>query len=388
MADSIGASTGLPVGQCPFVPASGKVPPYLAGRESEQGLIRNQLAWLQEAAGGSDVIIYGPRGNGKTALMEWALRQARARGVATLKFTSADIESKEWLARHLSAVPSWLRLLSGVTLPGIGIRTRDAPAGLISDALARRARKRALVVAVDEAHVLAHDAGRALLNAVQRSRTDEVPVMLLLAGTPDLPRHLNSMEASFWDRSEILPLGLLKPDAAADAIRIPMESGDLSISAEALARVVAESHGYPYFLQLWGHLLWTEMADPARPASLDDVIRIRPRFERARNIYYRNRYVELKRAKLASVAARLALAFADTGRLTDLELEGAIRLALESEGLLCDTDAVMAACDRLHDLGYIWSVGGESRQYFRPGIPSLMQYVARSGDIDVGSVGE
>ena len=364
------------------------MPPYLAGRESELRLIRNQLARLQQAAGGSDAIIYGPRGNGKTALMESVLREARATGIATLKFTSADIESKEWLARHLSVVPSWLRLLSGVTLPGIGVRTRDAPGGMISNALARRARKRALVVAVDEAHVLAHEAGRALLNAVQRCRTDQVPVMLLLAGTPDLPRHLNSMDASFWDRCKILPLGLLQPDAAGDAIRIPLEAAGRSIEEDALARVIVESHGYPYFLQLWGELLWTDIADAGRPASLADMDRVRPLFESARNTYYRNRYVELERATLAGVAAKLSLVFTESSQRTNLEVNERIRLALESEGRDSDIESVMTARDRLHDLGYIWSAGGEARHSFRPGIPSLMLYVARSEDIDVGSAGE
>ena len=106
VAGFLGTATDWPASHCPFVPASGKVPPYLAGRESELRLIRDQLAWLQQAASGSDVIIYGPRGNGKTALMESVLREARATGIATLKFTSADIESKEWLARHISVVPS------------------------------------------------------------------------------------------------------------------------------------------------------------------------------------------------------------------------------------------------------------------------------------------
>ena len=123
---------------------------------------------------------------------------------------------------------------------------------MISAVLSRRARKRGLVVAVDEAHTLAIGVGRALLNAVQQSLTDQAPVMLLLAGTPGLPRHLNSMDASFWGRSETVPLGLLRPVAAADAIRIPMEAEGRSISTEALAQVVEESHGYPYFLQLWG----------------------------------------------------------------------------------------------------------------------------------------
>ena len=209
--------------------------------------------------------------------------------------------------------------------------------------------------------------------------------MLLLAGTPDLPRRLSKMEASFWARSRKLALGLLAPDAAADAIRIPMEAQGRSIADEALAQVVAESHGYPYFLQEWGDLLWDAMTGTARPVSLDDVDRVRPLFEKERYAYYLERHGELKGAELALVAAKLSLAFADTDKLTDLEVDAAIGRALESEGRASDPAAVMAACDRLHDLGYIWSSGGESRPSFRPGIPSLMGYMAQSRDIDAGS---
>ena len=138
----------------------------------EQALIRKLLSKLEEGrTPGRDLLTYVPRGNGNTALMEWALRKARARGIGTLKFTSADIESKEWLARHLSVVPPWMRLLSGVTRTGMSMGMPESPARLLSSALARRARKHALVIAVDEARMLAIDVGRAHLNAFQRSRT-------------------------------------------------------------------------------------------------------------------------------------------------------------------------------------------------------------------------
>ncbi len=54
----------------PFVAGIGAVPPFLAGRELEQGLLRNRLARLaQAAATGTFVLLHGPRGNGKTALL-------------------------------------------------------------------------------------------------------------------------------------------------------------------------------------------------------------------------------------------------------------------------------------------------------------------------------
>ena len=214
----------------PFVPGRGLIPPYLAGREQEQCLILELLERLADREPpGRDIILYGPRGNGKTALLNWAVREARARRIGALKFSSKEIKSEEWLAEHLAARPRWLRSLKGLAVRGVRIETHDPPEGRIGDMLARRARRRGLVLAIDEAHTLAVDAGQHLLHAVQRLEGEEVPVMLLLAGTPDLPRHLSTMEASFWNRSEILPLGLLEPGAAADAIRIPLEEAGRSI---------------------------------------------------------------------------------------------------------------------------------------------------------------
>ena len=190
----MGTGTDLARRRGPFLPGQGLVPPYLAGREEEQDIIQHLFDWLGDGlATGSDLIICGPRGNGKTALMAWALKAARDRGIRTLKFMAADIRSEGRLVRHLDIVPPWLRVLSAVNLLGFGIKTRDTPGSLIGGSLARMARRRALVLGVDEAHTLAPEVGGILLQAVQDLRSDGVPVMLLLAGTPEFPRHLNSM---------------------------------------------------------------------------------------------------------------------------------------------------------------------------------------------------
>ena len=370
-------------GDSPFVPGQGRIPPYLAGRETEQALIRNLLSKVeQRKAPASDLLLYGPRGNGKTALLEWACREARNRKIETRKFSSMEVQSTEWLAQSLSMLPRWLRSLRELSAWKVSIKTVDPGPGRIGDALARRARRRGLVLAIDEAHALTIDVGQHVLHAVQRLRSEGVPVMLLLAGTPDLPRHLGKMEASFWGRSERLPLGLLSTEAAGDAIRIPLDAEGRSIDQEALQQVVAESHGYPFFLQVWGDLLWCQAADAARSASLEDVDRARALFKIRRNVYYSDRYVELVNAKLASVATKLSAAFNDSGTLAPREVNETIRAALEAEGRDSGIDGVISACDRLHDLGYIWASGVESRLCFRPGIPSLMQYVARTEGID------
>ena len=55
-----------------FTPGTGATPPVLAGREREQEVLNGCLARM---AGGrsppQDVVLVGPRGNGKTALLNW-----------------------------------------------------------------------------------------------------------------------------------------------------------------------------------------------------------------------------------------------------------------------------------------------------------------------------
>ncbi len=56
----------------PFRPGSGATPPYLAGRENEQGRLRKILAEMSAGRSpGTDMVMYGPRGMGKTVLLHW-----------------------------------------------------------------------------------------------------------------------------------------------------------------------------------------------------------------------------------------------------------------------------------------------------------------------------
>ena len=372
----------------PFVPGQGQIPPFLAGREAEQELVQTFLDELGEkSAPATDIFFYGPRGNGKTTLMQWARREAAARKIETIAFYAAEIRSEEWLVRQLSVrqlsvLPPWLRALSSVSALGIGVKVRDSARGRISDILARRARKRPILIAIDEAHILALEPGRALLNAAQELRGMGLPVMLLLAGTPDLPRNLNSMGASLWERSVTLRIGLLGQGAAAKAIGIPLERNGRSIESDALAQVADESHGYPFFVQLWGRLLWENCSEPSRPITCYDVNLIKSQFQEARDQFYLNRYDELTRAELSSVAASMFGAFVHAKRTTLREVNKIIKSSLELEGRASDNHSVTAAFDRLHDLGYIWTTVHQSRHYLEPGIPSLMRFVARSEGLD------
>ena len=344
-------------GRSPFQPGQGKLPPHLAGRGSEQVLIKTFLGILAEhEAPGSDMILYGPRGNGKTALLLWARREAEALGIDVLRFSGATVPSLESLVSQTSAMPSLLRWLRGFTVPWVGgLQFKADAKRQVRAILARWARKRPTFLAVDEAHRLGTEAGAVLLNAVQDVRGGELPMMLVLAGTPDLPRHLSRIGASFWGSSEQLPLGRLDPASAGEAVRVPSQKHGRSIDDGALAQVVRESQGYPFFLQVWGNLLW-QAADPQRPVSAADVDRARTAFVAKRALYYADRHRELKDAGLIEVAREVAALFDSEERHTPSEVEEAVAASLRQSGRAADWRAVKAACDRMRDLGYIWSV--------------------------------
>lgn len=367
------------MGRSPFRPGRGTLPPHLAGRETEQARICEHLDVVAgQGAPPADIVIYGPRGNGKTALLLWARREAEARGIDVLRIPGVVARTLGVLARRATAMPHWLRWLRGASLSPVGsVKLMDRRWEQLTAILARRSRQRPTLLVLDEAHRLGLDAGEALLNAVQDLQGDGEPVMLILAGTPDLPRHLSAMGASFWDRSEQLPIGRLRPASAADAIRVPLEEHGRSITADALNQVVKESHGYPFFLQIWGDLLWKGRPDPSAPTSRGDMDRAQPLFERRRELYYDRRYDELDRAGLISVAAGVAAEFSRAERVVRERVRIAIRSALQREGRgkAPDPAAVREAERVLRHRGYIWPVVQQRIAYYEPGIPSLMRHV-------------
>ena len=360
----------------PFRPGDGGLPPYLAGREREQTLFRSLLAMLDRGeAPPSGVILYGPRGNGKTALLAWLQEVAApSYAVDVIRLTPPKIRTSLKLAERL--LPrTWWNAVAPDTIAFRGITWRpgkDTPAPAADEALAARVSKKALVLLLDEAHTLDPEVGQELLNALQEVGR-AAPLLSVLAGTPNLQAHLGTMGASFWDRSRQLPLGRLAESDASAAICHPLASDDLSISDEAVALIIRESHGYPYFLQLWGAAVWNRVSggeSVRQEITVQDAEDCRPTFEFEKNQYYLRRHDELKKLRLLPVARAVAEAFAAQDRVSDAELEGAIRRGIGSDA---DDDAVDAAVERFAHLGFLWRAGGMPD--WEPGIPSLMDYI-------------
>ena len=361
----------------PFRPGPGGLPPLLAGREPEQALFESLFALLDRGeAPPSEIVLYGPRGNGKTALLAWIEQEVSSvAGVDALKITPSEFDTGMEIAEILLPESWWdTARPAESTVRGVtGRPGENAPAPRVRSVLETRSAKRPLILLLDEAHTLDPRVGQELLNAAQSvGRTH--PFLLVLAGTPNLRAHLGTMGASFWNRSRKLRIGRLDESAAGDAIRRPLESDDLAISDEALAHIVRESDGYPFFLQIWGAAVWNRVAaDPSvsrQRLTMADAEACHAVFESERTDYYNDRYDELKKIRLLRPARAVAEAFETQDRLSDSELEAAIHRGLGAE---VAEEAVETAAEHLRHLGFVWRAGATLD--WEPGVPSLMDYI-------------
>ena len=360
----------------PFRPGAGRLPPFLAGRAEEQTLFRSRLAQLDRGEPTpSEIVLYGPRGNGKTALLVWMMNETDSvPGVDVIRMTPSEFQTRTEFAELLLPEFWWEAVRPTESVRGFEWRPgANAPAPRIRSVLELRSKKKPLILLLDEAHRLDPRVGRELLNAAQEVG-QAAPFLLVLAGTPNLRAHLGTMGASFWNRGQKLRINRLDSSAAADAIRRPLEAEQVPISDDALAHIVRESEGYPYFLQLWGAAVWNrDAAGPsARPQHLTaaDTAACQSLFESEKNDYYLDRYDELEDIGLLGPARAVAEVFETRERVNDFELDAAVRRGLGPDA---DDGAVEAVAEQFDHLGFVWQSGGMPD--WEPGIPSLMDYI-------------
>ena len=365
-----------------FKPGDGAAPPALTGRALEQGVLLRCLADLDaNAAPPHNVVLVGPRGNGKTVLLNWfetACGNGR-KGVDAVRLTPRDIPDQEALVEAVAPRRGFAKLLPRkVGIASFGSAewpsSSSARRNLVEELVAR-CRRRPVAVLLDEAHTLDTDVGGTLLNASQQVRA-EAPFMLVLAGTPGLLAHLAAMDASFWDRlgEGLLGIGRLSEAAAAQALAEPLKAKGVTIDADTLTAAVAHSQHYPYFIQLWGEALWRRhLATEATRLTANDLAAAMPYMAAQATNYYQGRFAELEAGGLVPAANAVASVFGDDFDATVSNQE--INAALAAAGFDGERDRFNAR-EALNRLGYIWRPPGQLPPVaWSAGIPSLMTHV-------------
>ena len=360
----------------PFRPDTGGSPPYLAGRAAEQAALDNLFGCLRKkAAPGGFVVLYGPPGNGKTALLAWAQQQVGAdESLDGTWLTAADIATpRELGARVRSTSRMQGSAPPNPSIAGIGVGIGNSiPQPPLAEVLKARSNERPFVMLVDEAHTISAEVARVLLNAAQTAGRDS-PFLLVLAGAPDIEDQLAGIGVSFWHRAKILPIGRLGPEAVAEAVERPFAAEGGAVEPDALERIVKDCCGYPYFAQSWGQIVWDRTdasSDGGRRVTRAVVEEAASEFETERNRCYRSRCGELERDDSLPAAREVGLAFRGRERLRHAELREAIRRA--AAGGDGPDEKTVARAPR--HLGLVWQ-GVDGTPVREPGIPGLMDYI-------------
>ncbi len=395
--------TDAPASDLPNPYTPGQIPRVLAGRSAEFARIRDQLARIVTYGelGGPLLVFHAPRGLGKTSLLRAAQRHA-----AELGFLSAWVacsRERPFLAelahavgrslQRADAIPSgeagqrWRSVLERVSLelgvPGLKVRadlaaddssrTRPpvgaAPIGALEDllhnaaTLVRTHGGAGLLVFVDELHAASGDDMATLLNALQNldGEREDNPLAVITAGLPVTPEAL-TRAATFGERSAFVALDVLSPADAATALTAPAEALEVQWTDAAVAEVVGETRGHPYFLQLLGSTSWAA-AGPAAGGRIElaDVLAGVPAARQQVQSMYGARWRSASRSEQAFLVA-----MADAG-------EGNVSRAQIAAGLGQDTRSISAPRERLIGKGVIEPVGHGLVRFTLPGFADFVR---------------
>ena len=364
----------------PFTPGRGVAPPFLAGREpqlAEADALLDRLAEGKMPA--QDLLLCGPRGNGKTTLLLEIEGRARERGLRVDDLPVDALTDRTELVRHLQYRAGALKgEVTGVQVAGFGgTKTPPAPPPATSDLLAAwaGADSRPLVILLDEAHALRPEAARGFFDAVQRAKSGHAPFLVLAAGTPDAPRRLRQA-ATYNERGFAqVPVGRLARPETKAALAEPAKAAGRPIAEDAAALLAEQSQDYPYFVQLLGSAAW-KAADRAGAPDIPLSLARRGAAEAVAPIerFYEGRYEEAESRRIEPVLKPLALLFAEHGgEVPASALKSLLRPLAERDSVPFDD---LGLRQELTDLGVVWSVRPGTWEL---GIPSFADYLFRRG---------
>ena len=349
----------------------------LAGRKSEKKFFElSAYMLMKKHRRTQNMIVFGPRGNGKTSLLDNLAVKARKQygdDIEVLWTTPSEIRTSEklehWIkfeGRNATPVVQEIAGNAGAWLvEGKANLKIERPDG-IKIAIRERCASKPVILIVDEAHRLNETTAEDLLNASQAVRRESIPFFLVLAGTPGLMKTLGQAEASFWERGKVFPLGRLSLQESVEALTKPIVPLSISFAKGVAEEVACKAHCYPFFIQLWGQCLMEELVDSEQTViGPEMVLGAEPKVKARTHQMYTIRYTELDDLGLLSVAGAIARAFIanDNNPIPTVAIDK----------LIGDKGSIKT----LENLGYIWRLlrTPEEKLSYEPGIPSLMGFI-------------
>lgn len=278
----------------PYTPNAGADPPALVGRDEELEAFEVLLARLRRGHTEQSMLVTGLRGVGKTVLLTRFEALARESGWATV---DAEITKnsdfgdrmvnlarrallqlaprdrwKERAVRAAAVLRSFQVTLrpDGSVTAGFDVDPVEgvADSGHLGEDLtdvfvalgeAAREQDSGVVFLVDEVQFLKLAELEALIAAIHKTVQRRLPITLVGAGLPQLPR-LAAEAKSYAERLFKFPqIGQLSEEQARTALVEPARRLGVDFEPDALTAIVDFTEGYPYFLQEYGSTLWNQI---------------------------------------------------------------------------------------------------------------------------------
>ena len=291
----------------PFAPGAGVPPPELAGRDELLDCIHVAAERTRRKLAARSVLLLGLRGVGKTVVLDRAQERAVEAGLTTVMVEASDRSplpavlaaelhrallrlSRQRRVRALATraigvlagFVAALKVKYGDVELGIGAPVEpgvadsgdlelDLVALFETLGAAASASDTALFVIVDELQYVPQAELAALCAALHRAAQRRLPLLMAGAGLPQLRAQIAEAKTYAERLFEFREVGPLDERASADAVAKPIRAQQADVTPEALARIVAKTRGYPYFLQECGKHVW-DIAQRS-PITAGDVVR-------------------------------------------------------------------------------------------------------------------
>lgn len=276
----------------PYAPGAGVAPPELAGRD--ELLTKASIALQRIVAGrfGRSLILTGLRGVGKTVLLNHIRQEAEAAKMVTVRIEAHEGRSLPSLL-VLGLKSALLKLNRGAAATDLTLRGLKALAGFVKamkvkygdvelgfdvepdlsfhdisdldESLSRlfhlvgeaaREKHTAVVLFIDELHVLEEKQLASLIMALHLSAQDLLPITMVAAGLPPILALMGQAKTYAERLFEFPEVGRLDHAAAIQALVVPAAKLQVNFTEEALTEIIQQTGGYAYFLQEWGKHAW------------------------------------------------------------------------------------------------------------------------------------
>lgn len=290
----------------PYTPGAGTKPPALTGRDPELERFRILIGRLEAGRHEKSMLITGLRGVGKTVLLNtfsdigsdggWFTANTEIRQNTQLSSVMARLSRRVLLqmsalerfrdrARRALGVLSAFVVRYGEAeiridvdaIPGVadsGDPEEDLADLLTEIGRVAQAGSTGAVFLMDEVQFLERQDLEALIAALHQATQEGLPVTVVGAGLPLLPRLVGEARSYAERLFDFRSIGSLDEAAARAALVLPAQEEGVEWEQDALNVALGYSDGYPYFLQEYGKHAWLVAAES--PITGADVERAHP----------------------------------------------------------------------------------------------------------------